>query len=173
VLLAIAGVLAGTALLVFIGRRVPGWHHDGWARALARCLVGLAGRVHRSRADEWMADIVYLQTVEEHRAGLREAVSHLCGAPKLALRALVTAVGQCVEGLDQRQMSLKLCVLLFGVPMATTTTLISTWSQGVGQALLTTAVSASLHGTCFWSWQRRERRRAAARATRPETSAQK
>lgn len=62
-----------------------------WAPALARAVVRLAGHLHPTRADEWLADILYLQSTPEASTGLWEALCHLCGAPKLAARAILAA----------------------------------------------------------------------------------
>jgi hypothetical protein len=166
VLLAIAAVVAGTVILVFqfILKQMVGRHYDGWARALARSLVDLAGRVHRPRADEWTADILYLQMAEQGDAGLREALSYLCGAPKLALRAFGAVVGRHARSLDERPMSLKVSVSTVTVTVTTVPTLISTWSQGVAWALLTTAIASSGTATFLWFLHRRERRRVAKAA---------
>jgi hypothetical protein len=68
-----------------------------WAPALARALVRLAGRVHPARADEWWADVRYLQTAPQPSTGLWEAFSHVCGAPRLAALAVVTAVADVLS----------------------------------------------------------------------------
>lgn len=166
-LLAVVGVVAGTMFLVlqFIVKEMVRRQYDGWTRALARSLVDLAGRVHPPRADEWTADILYLQMAEQGNAGLREALSHLCGAPKLAFRAFVAVVGRHARSLDERPMSLKVSVSTVTVTVTVTTvpTLSSTWSQGVASALLTTTMASAMTATFLWFLLRRERRRMAGR----------
>jgi hypothetical protein len=60
--------------------------YGSWAPGLARALVRLAGFIHRSRAAEWRADVLYLQA--EGSSGLWEAGCHLMAAPGLQAREL-------------------------------------------------------------------------------------
>lgn len=87
-------LIGGVVLLVAqtMVSEITKQEYDSWAPALARALVRLAGRVHPMRADEWLADVLYLQTAPEPRTGLWEVFCHVCGAPKLAMRAIITAV---------------------------------------------------------------------------------
>lgn len=80
---------AGLFLLRTVVSEVAKREYDSWAPALARALAGLAGCIHPRRADEWMADILYLQDAPERSTGLWEAFCHICGAPKLAGFAIV------------------------------------------------------------------------------------
>lgn len=87
VLTAFLVLLAGAVVTEMVKRE-----YMSWAPALARCLVRVAGRIHRARAEEWMADILYLQSGSAPSTGLWEAFCHICGAPKLAALGLLAAL---------------------------------------------------------------------------------
>jgi hypothetical protein len=70
--------------------------YGSWAPVLARVLVRLAGLIHRSRAAEWRADVLYLQA--EGRSGLWEASCHLLAAPSLLARELAGRRGSPAGG---------------------------------------------------------------------------
>ena len=57
--------------------------YDRWAPALARRLVRVAGWIFPARAEEWNADVLYLQRSPGAETGLWEASCDLLGAPKL------------------------------------------------------------------------------------------
>ncbi len=84
-------------LLRAMASEVVKQEYTKWAPALARVLVHLAGRIHRARADEWWADVRFLQTAPQPSTGLWEAFSHVCGAPRLAALAVLTAVADVLS----------------------------------------------------------------------------
>ena len=95
----VPAVLAVTLGLVGaeVAKQIVAREYDSWAPALARALVGLAGRIHPPRAREWRADLAYLQTVEGG-TGLWAACSHLTAAPRLTGVALGSWLCDTVTG---------------------------------------------------------------------------
>lgn len=85
-------VLVATEMLREAVRR----EYGSWAPALARIIVRLAGLIHRSRAAEWRADVLYLQG--EGSSGLWEAGCHLLAAPGLRARELLGRQSSPVGG---------------------------------------------------------------------------
>lgn len=81
--LGIAGVIVGLVAAEMLKEAVRR-EYGSWAPGLARAMVRLAGLIHPSRAAEWRADILYLQT--QGQSGLWEAACYLLAAPKLLLR---------------------------------------------------------------------------------------
>jgi hypothetical protein len=89
ILLTVALMLAAVAL--WAAKLVAEKEYRYWADPLARFLVTLAGMIYRSRCREWMAGLLYQQR-EEQDPGVLRALSHLLGAPSLALRDVVIKV---------------------------------------------------------------------------------
>jgi hypothetical protein len=83
--LGIVGVLAGLVAAEML-KEIVRREYGSWAPGLACVLVRLAGLIHSSRAAEWRADVLYLQS--EGKSGLWEAACHLLAAPKLSVREL-------------------------------------------------------------------------------------
>lgn len=83
-------------LLRVMATEVVKQEYTRWAPALARLLVRLAGRIHPARAEEWWADVRYLQTDRQPSSGLWEAFSHVCGAPGLTVRAILITLTAAV-----------------------------------------------------------------------------
>ncbi|MCA1708490.1 MAG: hypothetical protein LC808_36510 [Actinobacteria bacterium] len=77
----------GGLLLAFVvkeaAKEAVSNEYPRWAPALARSLVRVAGLVHPRRREEWMNDVVYLQSRDTTvpTTGLWEAVQHLSAAP--------------------------------------------------------------------------------------------
>lgn len=139
--IAVLGWFVAREMLKEIVRR----EYDNWAPALARALVRTAGHIHPAHAQEWLADVLYLQQQSEG-TGLWEAWRHLLGAPRGASLALLREIALLVGILsdEQAECPSKAVALLHGLALASLAVVIPLTATGGHWTILLLALIVSV-----------------------------
>jgi hypothetical protein len=106
----------------------------------------------RARADEWWADVRYLQTVPQPSTGLREAFSHVCGAPRLAALAVFTVVADVLSratALGPRWFERERISASFGAGSLSSSLVVHGWTAAPDSIFAMVSVAVGAAGVLF------------------------